>query len=138
MQRKIFVNLPVENLAASEAFFTALGFGFNRQFCDDTALCMVISDDIYAMLLTHDKFAQFAPNPLVDAKRATEVLLCLSCASRQEVDDMVATAVASGGKVYRDAMDYGFMYGHSFQDLDGHVWELVYMEPAAIQPQEGQ
>ncbi len=131
MSRKIFVNLPVADLPASERFFRSLGFAFNQQFCDATALCMVISDDIYIMLLSQEKFREFAPKAMADARQTTEVLLCLSCDSREEVDERVRLAVAGGGTVYKKAMDYGFMYGHGFQDLDGHVWELMYMEPAA-------
>ena len=132
MSRKIFVNLPVKDLDKSMAFFAALGFSFNPQFTDETAACMVISDDIYAMLLTHEKFKQFAPLPVGDATKSTEVLVCLSCEGRGEVDDLVRKAVAAGGRTFRAPMDYGFMYGQSFQDPDGHVWELMWMDPSAI------
>jgi predicted lactoylglutathione lyase len=134
MARKIFVNLHVKDLARAKEFFGRLGFSFNPRFSDETAACMVISDDIYTMLLSHPKFKQFAPNPISDATRSTEVLLCLSCESRGEVDQLVARAVAAGGRTYRAPQDYGFMYGHSFQDLDGHCWELMWMDPAAIKP----
>ena len=135
MARKIFVNLPVKDLDKSKAFFARLGFSFNAQFTDETAACMVISDDIYAMLLTHPKFKEFIPAGVSDATKATEVLVCLSCEGRGEVDDLVRKAVAGGGKTFRDPQDYGFMYGQSFQDLDGHIWELMWMDPAAVKPQ---
>jgi len=131
MARKIFVNLPVQDLKKSMDFFSSLGFTFNQQFTDDTAACMVISEDIYAMLLTHAKFKEFTPNPICDATKNTEVLVCLSCESRAAVDDMVRKAVAGRGKTYNQPQDHGFMYSHGFQDLDGHIWELIYMEPSA-------
>lgn len=133
MSRKIFVNLPVRDLPKSIEFFTRLGFTFNPQFTDDTATCMVVSEDIFAMLLTHPKFASFTPKPICDATRSTEVLVCLSCESRREVEDLVARAVAAGGSTYNEPQDHGFMFAHGFQDLDGHIWELMYMDPSAIQ-----
>lgn len=128
MQRMIFVNLPVKDLNASKQFFEKLGFAINPQFSDDTGACVVISEHICAMLLTHDKFSAFTPNAICDARSSTEVLVCLSCESRDEVNSLVANAVAAGGNTYKEAEDHGFMYGHGFQDLDGHIWELVYME----------
>ena len=110
-------------------FFSSLGFNFNHQFSDDTAACMIITEDIYAMLLTHAKFKEFTPNPICDATKSTEVLVCLSCDSRAAVDEMVRKAIAGGGKTYNQPQDHGFMYGHGFQDPDGHIWELIYMEP---------
>jgi len=133
--RKIFVNLPVKDLKQSIAFFGKLGFTFNSQFTDETGACMVVSDDIYAMLLTENKFKSFTPKQLCDATKSTEVLVCLSTDSRQEVDQLVRKAVAAGGTTYNEPQDYGFMYGHGFQDLDGHIWELAYMEPDAIKQQ---
>jgi uncharacterized protein len=132
MATKIFVNLPVNNLPQSVEFFTTLGFTFNPQFTDETATCMIVSDDIFVMLLTHDKFKTFTPKAICDATKNTEVLVCLSRESRAQVDDLVRKAVAAGGTIYNDPQDHGFMYGHGFQDLDGHIWELVYMEPSAI------
>ena len=129
MARKIFVNLPVQDLTISMNFFSSLGFNFNQQFSDDTAACMIITEDIYAMLLTHAKFKEFTPNPICDATKSTEVLVCLSCDSRAAVDEMVRKAIAGGGKTYNQPQDHGFMYGHGFQDPDGHIWELIYMEP---------
>ena len=102
MARKIFVNLPVKNLKSSMDFFSSLGFAFNPQFTDDTAACMVISEDIYAMLLTHSKFKEFTPNPICDATKSTEALTCLSCESRAAVDDTVSKAITAGGQTYND------------------------------------
>jgi uncharacterized protein len=126
---RIFVNLPVKDLAKSKDFFAKLGFGFNGQFTDETAACMVVSEDIYVMLLTHDKFKQFTPKEISDATKSSEVLVCLSCESRAKVDDLVRKAVAAGGTTYAAAKDHGFMYGHGFQDPDGHIWELMWMDP---------
>jgi predicted lactoylglutathione lyase len=133
MPTKIFVNLPVKNLPKSIEFFTKLGYKFNPQFTDETATCMIVSDDIYVMLLTEAKFKQFTPKEICDASKSTEVLVCLSCETRDAVDEMVRKAVAAGGITYAEPKDYGFMYQHSYQDLDSHMWELVYMDPAAVQ-----
>jgi predicted lactoylglutathione lyase len=135
MPRKIFVNLPVKDLPKSKEFYGRLGFRNNPQFTDDTAACMVISDDIYAMLLTHAKFKEFAPHPVADATKQTGVLVALSCEGRGEVDDLVRRAVAAGGRTFKPATDMGFMYQHSIQDPDGHVWELFWMDPSAVKPQ---
>ena len=132
MATKIFVNLPVKDLNKSMEFFTKLDFTFNAQFTDETAACMVVSEDIYVMLLTHDKFKTFTPKAICDASKSTEVLVCLSCESREHVNDMVHKAVGGGGTTYNEPQDHGFMYGHGFQDLDGHIWEVIYMEPSAI------
>ncbi len=132
MATKIFVNLPVKDLKKSMEFFTKLGYTFNPQFTDETAACMVIAEDIYAMLLTEAKFKGFTPNPICDARKSTEMLVALSCDSRQHVDEMVRKALGAGGNTYNKPQDYGFMYGHGFQDLDGHIWELFFMEPSAI------
>lgn len=132
MATQIFVNLPVKNLNRSVEFFTQLSFTFNPQFTDETATCMIVATDIFVMLLTEEKFKTFTPKEICDATKSTEVLVCLSLASRPEVDEMVRKAVAAGGSTYNEPKDYGFMYGHGFQDLDGHIWELIYMEPSAI------
>jgi len=132
MATKIFVNLPVKNLNKSIEFFTKLGFTFNPQFTDETATCMIVSEDIFVMLLTEAKFKTFTPKEICDAKKSTEVLVALSSESRAKVDEMVRQAVAAGGTTYSESKDYGFMYQHGFQDLDGHIWELIYMEPSAI------
>jgi uncharacterized protein len=134
MAQKIFVNLPVRDLTKSMDFFRKLGFTFNAQFTDETAACMIISDDIYVMLLIENKFKKFTPKQICDANKSTEVLVCLSSASRNEVNEMVRRAVAAGGTTYKEPEDHGFMYGHGFQDLDGHIWELAFMKPSAIKP----
>ena len=132
MTTQIFVNLPVKNLPQSVAFFTALGFSFNPQFTDETATCMVVSDSIFVMLLTHEKFKGFTPKPIADATQSTEVLVCLSAENREQVDDTVRKAVAAGGSTYNKPQDHGFMYAHGFQDLDGHIWEFAYMDLSAF------
>lgn len=131
--KQIFVNLPVKDLPKSKMFFEALGYSFNPQFTNESGACLVISDTIYAMLLTEEFFKQFTSKEIVDAKKSTEVLVCLSTESRAEVDDLVSKAVAAGGRIYNEPQDHGFMYGHGFEDLDGHLWELAYMEPSHVQ-----
>lgn len=131
MNSQIFVNLPVADLPKSRGFFQALGFTFNEQFCDDTAACVVISEHIHVMLLTHVKFREFTPKGICDTSRAVEVLICLSCDTREELETMIQRAVAAGGSTCSEPKDYGFMYQHSFRDLDGHSWELIYMLPGA-------
>ena len=128
MTTKIFVNLPVKDLDKSIEFFTELGFTFNPDFTDETATCMIVSEDIFVMLLTHGKFKTFTPKEICDATKSTEVLVCLSSEGREEVDEMVRNAVAGGGTTYNEPQDHGFMYAHGFQDLDGHIWELISME----------
>ena len=118
---------------AAFEFFSKLGFSFNPQFTDKTAACMVISDDVFAMLLTEPKFKEFTPKAICDATKSTEVLVCLSQDSRDAVNDIVRKAVAGGGSTYAEAKDYGFMYQHGFQDPDGHIWEVFYMDPAYVQ-----
>ena len=130
MPRMIFVNLPVHDLPKATAFYQAIGAGLNPAFSDDTASCMVFSDTIYAMLLTHAKWAQFPTTPIADTTRTTEVMLALSCDSREQVDHLVAQALANGGTTYDKPEDYGFMYTHSFVDLDGHGWGLLHMSGA--------
>lgn len=131
MSRMIFVNLPVKDLEKSMAFFKALGFEFNPQFTDETAACMIVSDNIFAMLLTYPKFAQFTPRPISDAAAATEVLTAISFESREKVDAIVDAAVSSGGREIREAEDHGFMYHRSIEDLDGHIWEVLWLNPDA-------
>ena len=128
--RMIFVNLPVKDLAASQAFFTALGFEFNADFSDDKAACMVVDSNIFVMLLVEERFREFLNGDLVDATTATEVMTGLSADSRAQVDDLLAKAIAAGGKPWQPVIDDGPMYGGSFQDLDGHVWELMHMDVA--------
>lgn len=129
---QIFVNLPVKDLNQSIEFFTKLSFTFNPQFTDETATCMIVDENIFVMLLTENKFKTFTPKALCDATKSTEVLVCLSSESREKVDEMVRKAVFAGGTTYSEPQDHGFMYGHGFQDLDGHIWEIMFMEPSAI------
>jgi predicted lactoylglutathione lyase len=128
MNKQIFVNLAVKDLNKSKAFFEALGYTFNPTFTNESGACMVIAEDsIYAMLLTEEFFKTFISKQVANAREVTEVLTCLSCESREEVDTLVAKAVAAGGTAPRAAQDHGFMYAHGFEDLDGHIWELAYM-----------
>lgn len=129
--RMIFVNLPVADLKASTEFYTALGFSKNPAFSDDTASCMIVSEQIYVMLLTHEKFGMFINGEIADAKSTKEVLNCLSASSRDEVDDFKKKALAAGGTEWKPNMEMGPMYGCSFQDPDGHVWEIMYMDMSA-------
>jgi predicted lactoylglutathione lyase len=133
MSRKLFVNLAVRDLSKSMAFFSALGFTFNPQFTDDKAACMIISDEAYVMLLTEPFFRGFTKKQPADTSVVTEALLALSCESRAEVDQMVRKAIDAGGTHAMDAQDHGFMYGWSFYDLDGHHWEVLWMDSAAVQ-----
>jgi predicted lactoylglutathione lyase len=123
------VNLPVKDLDRSKEFFAKLGYSFNPKFTDATAACMVISDDIYAMLLTEAKFKEFTTKPIANAKEATEVLICLSLESKVKVNEVMDTALNAGAVEARPVMDYGFMFGRSFHDLDGHIWEIIWMDP---------
>lgn len=127
----IFVNLPVKDLQRTTEFFTALGFHFNPEFTDDTATSMVIADNIFAMMMVENRFRTFSKKHLCDTATHSEVLLALSCSSRQEVDDMADKAVAAGGAEVGEPQDHGFMYQRAFEDPDGHIWELVYMEQGA-------
>ena len=128
MSTMIFVNLPVRDLAASMAYYKALGFDHNPQFTDDTAACIVISDTIFVMALTHGKFAEFSSKPIPDPKTTTGALYALSCDNREAVDAIAGAAIKAGGTETRDAQDYGFMYGRAVADPDGHVWEYTWMD----------
>jgi uncharacterized protein len=130
MPNSLFVNLPVADLSRSVAFFSALGLSFNPKFSDENATCLVISEHIQVMLLTRTFFAGFTKKPVADARAATEVLMALSVDSREEVDALVAKAIAAGGGTYAEPKDYGFMYQRSFEDLDGHQWEVFWMDEA--------
>ncbi|MFS4096628.1 VOC family protein [Streptomyces sp. AF1A] len=132
-QQMIFVNLPVNDLDASKKFFTELGYTINPQFSDEKAASVVISDTIVAMLLTKPFYASFTKKQIADATATSEVLICLSAESREKVDELVAKAVAAGGTESGEKQDHGFMYGRAFDDLDGHTWEIMWMDPAAIQ-----
>jgi predicted lactoylglutathione lyase len=128
MIRQIFVNLPIKDMARSQAFFKALGLSFNKQFTNEQGACLEIADNIYAMLLVEPFFQGFTKLPISDARKATEVLIALSCDSRAEVDGMVTKAVAAGATTPNAPMDHGFMYQHGFADLDGHQWEVFWMD----------
>jgi uncharacterized protein len=138
MTKMIFINLPVSDLQRATAFYEAIGAAKNPQFSDATASCMVFSETICAMLLTHDKFRQFTPKAISDARSTSEVLIALSAESRQAVDVMVESAVKAGGAADPGPkQDFGFMYGRSFEDPDGHIWETMWMDPAAAASHEG-
>jgi predicted lactoylglutathione lyase len=128
MATKIFVNLPVKDLNKSIDFFTKLGYTFNPQFTDEKATCMIIGEDIFVMLLVDQFFKTFVPKDVADARQCTESIICLSAESREKVDEMIKKAVDAGGSIYNDPQDHGFMYGHGYQDLDGHLWEIMWMD----------
>ena len=129
MVNQIFLTLPVADLQKSIAFFKALGFAHNPQFSDDTAACIVINDHFSVMLGTHEKFRTFTPKAVCDTSKAVEVLISLGCDTRERVDELVAKALAAGGTTHDEPEDLGFMYSHSFIDLDGHGWGVLYMSP---------
>jgi predicted lactoylglutathione lyase len=132
MSKLIFVNLPVADLERAPAFYESIGAHKNEQFCDNTASCMVFSETIHTMLLTHDKFRQFTPKQIANSRTTTEVLICISAESREAVDHMVDKAGPAGGKVDPSPkQDHGFMYGRSFEDPDGHIWEVMWMDMEA-------
>ncbi len=134
MAKLIFVNLPVADLSRATAFYEAVGARKDERFCGDTASCMVFSETIHTMLLTHDKFRQFTPKAIADAKQTSEVLVCVSADSREDVDAVIGKAGAAGGGADPGPkQDYGFMYGRSFEDPDGHIWEVMWMDVAAAQ-----
>lgn len=136
MSHQIFINLAVKDLNKTKAFFNSLGFSFNQQFTNEQGACMVISEDhSYVMLLVEDFFKTFIKKTLADATKSTEVLICLSCDSRAQVDEMVAKAITAGGKASKEAKDHGFMYEHGFEDLDGHLWEVMHMDMSAAPAQ---
>ena len=131
--RKIFVNLAVENLDDAVGFFTQLGFSFDPRFTDEQATCMIVSDEAFVMLITKDRFKDFTKKELCDATTHTEAIVALSADSREQVDEFVQKALAMGGQPANDPMDMGVMYGWSFQDPDGHLWEVIWMDPSALQ-----
>lgn len=132
MATQIFVNLPVKDLNKSVEFFTKLGFKFNPQFTDENATCMIIGEESFVMLLVEKFFQTFTKKKIADATKTTEVLIALSADSREKVDDIVNKAIEAGGTLYNDTQDQGWMYQRSFQDLDGHQWELIYMDMSAF------
>lgn len=129
MATKIFVNLPVKDLDRSVRFFTQLGYQFNPEFTNENATCMIISEDIFIMLLVEPFFKSFIKKEIADTTRFTESIICLSANSREEVDEMVNKAIAAGGTAPNEKQDHGYMYGHGYQDLDGHLWEVMWMAP---------
>ena len=131
-RHKLFVNIPVNDLQRSIQFFEALNFRFNPQFTDPTATCMLVGEDAYFMLLTRERFASFSARPSGDSRAQTNAMYALSVESRDAVDEMVRKAIVAGGAHAVDPQDHGFMYGWSFYDLDGHHWEVFWMDPAAI------
>lgn len=133
MPKTIFVNLPVADLKRSMAFYEAIGARNEPMFTDETAACMVVSDTIHVMLLTHDKFAQFTPKRIADAHQTSEVLIAVSLDSREAVDAMADKALATGGRAPRERQDMGFMYSRAFEDPDGHIWEPLWMDMAGFQ-----
>ncbi|MEU6418632.1 VOC family protein [Streptomyces spiralis] len=132
-QQMIFVNLATDDVAASRKFFTELGYKINPQFSTDDCSCVVISDTIIAMLLSKQRYADFTKKEIADARKTSEVLICLSAESREKVDELVEKALAAGGTVSGETQDHGYMYGRAFDDLDGHTWEVMWMDPAAVQ-----
>lgn len=134
MNTQIFVNLPVNDLDRSMTFFKKLGFTFNAQFTDENAACMVVNEHIYFMLIVPAFFKNFTNKEIADATKTTEVINCLSAESREKVDEMIQLAVAGGATTPKPPMDHGFMYQHGFEDLDGHLWEIMYMDPNAVIP----
>ena len=130
MATAIFVNLPVSDLERSKAFFTALGYSINPTFSDDSCASVVFGDTIYAMLLSEARFKDFTPKSIADARTSTEAIICLGTESRAEVDRIADAALANGGSPVLDAQDHGFMYGRGFADPDGHIWEVMWMDPA--------
>jgi uncharacterized protein len=133
MSKQLFVNLPVKNLERSVEFFTKLGFTFDPKFTDENATCMIVGEDAFVMLLVSKFFETFTPKSLADPSRSTEVLLAISAESREAVDELVKKALDAGGRQYKQPDDMGFMYGWGFEDLDGHLWEVVWMDSAQIQ-----
>jgi predicted lactoylglutathione lyase len=133
MAQKIFVNLPVKDVNKSAEFFKQLGYTINPKYSDETAVSVVISEEIYAMLLIESKFSEFTPRQVADTSKTTEVITCLSAESKDEVNKLVDKAIKAGGTETRPPQDYGFMYGRSFNDLDGHIWEIVWMDESGFE-----
>jgi len=131
--RSIFVNIPVADVEASTAYFAALGFEFDKKFSDESCACMIVSEQAWVMLLETSRFKDFTSKPLADARTSTEAILCISADSREAVDEFADAALAAGGSAANDPTDYGFMYGRSFNDLDGHLWEVMWMSSEAVQ-----
>jgi predicted lactoylglutathione lyase len=133
MSRFLFLNLPVADLPASREFFATLGFEFNEKFCDEGAACMVVSEQAFVMLLQRDRFTEFIAKPIADANQATALTVAVSAEDREAVDALAEAALDAGATPAKDPQDYGFMYGRSFHDLDGHLWEVTWMDPVAVE-----
>ena len=131
--RLIFINVPTKDLPASRAFFAELDFAFDEKFADDSCACMIVSEQAFVMLLAESRFADFTSKPIADAQTTTETILCVSADSREAVDSFADTALGAGGSRAGEPMDHGFMYGRSFHDLDGHLWEVMWMDPEAAE-----
>ncbi|HEX5713410.1 MAG TPA: VOC family protein [Solirubrobacterales bacterium] len=138
MSRLLFLNLPVADLGASRAFFAELGFEFNEKFCDEGALCMVVSEQAFVMLLHRDRFSEFVTKPVADPASATALTVAVSAEDRDAVDALAETALAAGASPAKEPQDYGFMYQRSFHDLDGHHWEIAWMDPVAVEQGPGE
>jgi uncharacterized protein len=136
MINQIFVNLPVKNLSITVEFFKKIGFSFNPQFTDENATCMIISDNIFVMLLVEKFFKTFTNKEICDTTKDTEMIIALSAESRQKVDEMIRNVIEAGGKEYREPQDHGWMYGRSFEDINGHLWETIYMDEEALKKQQ--
>lgn len=137
LKTKIFVNLPVKDLNRSVSFFTKLGFTFNPQFTDENATCMIVGEDIFAMLLVEKFFKSFTSKEICDTSRSTEAILALSVESREQVDQLMKKVIDSGGSEHREKQDHGWMYGRSFEDVDGHIWEVFFMDESAMKSGQG-
>jgi len=131
--RLIFVNLPVHDVSASTAFFRTLGFDFDEKFTNESCACLVVSEQAYVMLVAESRFAEFTTKPIADARQSTEAILCVSAESREAVDAFADDALRAGASSANEPMDHGFMYGRSFCDLDGHLWEVMWMSPEAVE-----
>ncbi len=138
MTTQIFVNLPVKDLSRTVEFFKKLGFAFNPQFTDENATCMIINDNIFVMLLVEKFFKSFTKKEICDTTKDTEVIIALSTESREKVDEMMQNVFEAGGKESREPQDHGWMYGRSFQDINGHLWEIIYMDEKALKNNERQ
>lgn len=130
--KQIFVNLPVKDLQQSIAFFTQVGFTFDQNFTDENATCMIIGENLFAMLLTEKFFGTFSDKPIADAKTTTEAIVALSVGSRDEVNELANRAIEAGGRQYKELQDHGWMYGRNFEDMDGHQWEVFFMDMSAM------
>jgi predicted lactoylglutathione lyase len=133
---KIFVNLPAKDLNKTIEFFTKLGFKFNPQFTDENATCMIVGEDIFVMLLVEKFFKTFTKKEICDSSKNTEVIVALSVEGREKVDQMINKAIEAGGREYRELQDHGWMYGRSFEDINGHIWEIIYMDESALKNDE--